>query len=113
MEASLPQEFSELEGFVEQWALPTQSERENRRRNTTPQQRQDFYDSVTPRLEAIISWLDRFPLDAMPAEAERLLNLILSLAEIAPTVELYQGSATVPFSFDEKRFIAVHGDRQD
>jgi hypothetical protein len=113
VDASLPQEFSELERFVDQWALPTQSERESKRRNTTPQERQDFYEAVTPRLEAIIAWLDRFPLDAMPMEARRLLLLILSLGEVAPTVELYRGSATVPYSFDETRFIAVHGDRQD
>jgi hypothetical protein len=113
VDASLPPEFSELERLMNQWVLPTQSERESRRRNTTPQQREDFYEAVTPRLEAIIAWLDRFPPDAMPAQAQRLLHLILSLAEIAPTVELYRGSATVPYSFDETRFIAVHGDRQD
>lgn len=113
MDASLPQEFSELERFMDQWALPTQSERESVRRNTTQQERQAFYDAVTPRLDAIIARLDRFPLDAMPEDARRLLHLILSLAEIAPTVELYRGSATVPYSFDETRFIAVHGDRHD
>jgi hypothetical protein len=112
MDASLPREFSELERF-NQWALATQSEREYRRRSTTPTERQDFYEAVTPRLDAIIAWLDRFSLDAMPAEARRLLHLILSVAEVAPTVELYKGSATVPYSFDETRFIAVHCDRQD
>jgi len=113
VDASLPEEFSELEPFIDQWALPTQSERESVRRNTTQQERQAFYDAVTPRLDAIIARLDRFPLDAMPEDARRLLHLILSLAEIAPTVELYRGSATVPYSFDETRFIAVHGDRHD
>jgi hypothetical protein len=113
VDESLPQEFSGLERFMGQWALPTQSEREYRRRNTTPQERKEFYQAVTPRLEAIIAWLDRFPLNAMPAHARRLLHLILSLAEIAPTIELYKDSATVPYSFDERRFIAVHGDRQD
>jgi len=113
VDTSLPREFSELERFIDQWALPAQSERESRRRQTTPREREDFYEAVMPRLEAIIAWLDHFPLDAMPPEAQRLLHLILSLAEIAPTVELYRGSATVPYSFDETRFIAVHGDRQD
>ena len=113
MDASLPREFSDLERFIDQWALPTQSERESKRRSTTQQEREDFYQAVTPRLAAIIAWLDGFPLDAMPAEAQRLLHLILSLAEIAPTVELYRGSATVPYSFEETRLIAVHGERQD
>ena len=113
MEASLPQEFSELERFIDPWALPTQNEREHRRRNTSLQQRAEFHEAMTLRLEAIIAWLNRCPLDAMPSEARRLLHLILSLAEIAPTVELYRGSSTVPYSFDETRFLAVHGDRQD
>ncbi len=113
MSESLPGQFSELERFAAEWALATQSEREVKRRNSTAQERKEFYDAVTPKLETIIGWLDRFPLDAMPAEARRLLYLILSLAEIARTVELYQGSATVPYSFDETRFIAVHGRRRD
>ena len=112
MDAQLPHEFAELERFNE-WALPTQSERESRRRNTTEKERKDFYEAATPKLEAIIAWLNRFPLDAMPPEARRLLDLILSLAEVAPSVELYKGSATVPYSFEETRFIALHGDRQD
>jgi hypothetical protein len=49
----------------------------------------------------------------MPEDARRLLHLTLAVAEIAPNVELYKGSSTVPFSFEETRFIAVHGDRED
>ena len=113
MDGLLPEEFSELQRFVGQCALATQSERERKRRNATQHERQEFYDAVTPRLEAAIAWLGRFTLDAMPADARCLLYLMLSLAEVAPTVELYKGNATVPYSFDEERFIAVHGDRRD
>jgi hypothetical protein len=113
VDGSLPPEFSALECYIDQWALPTQSERESKRRRATAQERKEFYEAVTARLEAIIAWLDGFPLDALPAEARCLLHLILSLAEVAPTVELYRGSATVPYSFNETRFIAVHGERQD
>jgi len=112
VEGLLPQEFSDLEHFVDQWALATQGERESKRRSTTLEQRKEFYDAMTPRLETILTWLDRFPREEMPVDARRLLHLILSLAEIAPTVELYRGSATVPYSFEESRFIAVHRNRQ-
>jgi hypothetical protein len=113
MDAALPDGFRDLEHFAPLWALATQNERERRRRASLESERKEFYDAVVPRLASIIEYLDRFALDAMPEDTRRLLHLTLSIAEIAPTVELYKGSATVPFSFEETRFIAVHGDRKD
>jgi hypothetical protein len=113
METSLPEPFLELERFVPVWSLATQAEREAQRRRSSLDDRKSFYDAIVPRLRAMLEYLDRYPLDAMPPEAQRMLRLTLSAAEIAPTLELYKGSATVPFSFEETRFIAVHGDRKD
>lgn len=113
MEKTLPELFRNLERFVPLWALAAQNDREAQRRRSSRDDRKAFYDAIVPQLPAIIEHLDRYPLDALSAEAQRLLLLALSAAEIAPTVELYKGSATVPFSFDETRFIAVHGDRKD
>ena len=113
MENTLPEPFRELERFVPSWALAAQNDREAQRRRSTRDDRQAFYDAMAPRLPANIEYLDRHALDALPADAQRLMRLALAAAEIAPTVELYKGSATVPFSFEETRFIAVHGDRKD
>lgn len=112
MDLPLPDEFRDLHGFVARWSLPTQNQREAARRTSSAHDRTEFYDAVVPRLPAIIDYLNRFPLDSMPEDAQRLLHLALSVAEIAPNVELYKGSTTVPFSFEERRFIAVHGDRK-
>jgi hypothetical protein len=38
-----------------------------------------------------------------------LFAMALSLAEIAPHVELYRGSVGVPHAFEEMRFVAKHG----
>ena len=113
MENTLPEPFRELERFVPIWALAAQNDREARRRRSARDDRQAFYDAMVPRLPAIIEYLDRYPLAALPADARRLMRLALAAAEIAPTVELYKGSVKVPFSFEETRFIAVHGDRED
>jgi hypothetical protein len=113
MDLPLPDAFCDLDRFVGRWSLPTQNQREAARRATTAEDRKEFYDAAVPRLAAIIDYLNRFPLDSMPEDARRLLHLALSVTEIAPSVELYKGSATVPFSFEETRFIAVHGDRKD
>jgi hypothetical protein len=112
MSQSLPEGFRELERFVSAWSLPTQNLRQAARRASSIGERNDFYEATVPRLGAIVEYLNRFSLDSMPEDAQRLLHLALSIAEVAPHVELYNGSATVPFSFEERRFIAVHGDRK-
>jgi len=113
MDLSLPEAFCDLDRFVERWSLPTQNQREAMRRASSAEERKEFYEAAVPRLSAIIDYLNRLPLDSMPEGARRLLHLALSVAEIAPNVELYKGSTTVPFSFEETRFIAVHGNRKD
>lgn len=112
MDLRLPDKFRDLDGFVTRWSLPTQNQREEARRASSAHDRKEFYDAVVPRLPAMIDYLNRFPPDSMAEDAQRLLHLALSVAEIAPNVELYKGSTTVPFSFEETRFIAVHGDRK-
>ena len=113
MDLPLPEAFRDLDRFVKRWSLPTQNQREAERRASSADDRKEFYDAAVPRLAAILDYLNRIPLDSMPEDARRLLHLALSVAEIAPNVELYRGSTTVPFSFAETRLIAVHGDRKD
>lgn len=113
MDLSLPEAFRDLDRFVERWSLPTQNQREAARRASSAEERKEFYEAMVPRLSAILDYLNRLPLDSMPEAGRRLLYLALSVAEIAPNVELYKGSTTVPFSFEETRFLAVHGDRKD
>lgn len=100
-----------LDPFIELWALTTQSQRELQRRGSNAAQMQAFYDAITPRMEGIIEVLNRLPLDDLPDNARTLMNLTLSLAEIAPHVEFYQGEPGVPFAFAEERFIASRAER--
>lgn len=108
--ARFPQAFADLEPFAA-WALATQNERQTKRADSTPQELQALYDGLLARLDPALDYLNQFPLDNMPEDASRLLYLTLSFAEIAPFVECYQSRAQVPNSFDETRFIAVHGER--
>jgi hypothetical protein len=45
---------------------------------------------MLPRIEAITTYLKQFPLDGMPAEAQTLFHLSLSLIEVANAVERYK-----------------------
>lgn len=105
----LPEPFSNLECWVQRWALDTQNAREQTRRASSSADLQAFYDAMVGEMEAIIGHLNGFPLDAMPPPQARLLYLTLSLAEVAPHVELYRGDPRVPYSFEEERFVAEHG----
>ena len=112
MSASLPKKFVDLEYLVPEWALATQNERETRRARSTRGELQALYDALAPNLDAILEHVDQYPLGETPPDTERLFFLALMLAEISPHVELYSGDPNVPHSFDETRFVAVHGDKR-
>lgn len=98
----LPSGFEDLEPFVSEWALPLESQRNQKRISSTMDQLQAFYDVILPRMEELVRYLDQFPLDEMPEEATRLLYLAFSLMEIAMPVEVL-GSPNMPDSVDDRR----------
>ncbi len=106
---SLPKSFEALEPLVATWALATQNARQLRRIQSTRGELRAFYDAMLPRLPDILTHVDGFPLGDLPPASARLFNLALSLAEVAPHIELYGGDPKVPHSFDEARFVADHG----
>ncbi len=110
VDANFPQQYSRLEPLAD-WSLATQHERERKRAGSTAVELGRIYETLLPCLESILEYLNQFPLDGMPADVRRLFYLTLSFAEIAPFVECYGGEPRVPNSFDDTRFVAVHGDR--
>jgi len=86
----LPPEFAELEPFAATWCLATESERYARRLTSTMDEMQAFYDVCFPRLNEAIDYCDRFPLDDLPADARRLLQLVYSLVMVAMPVEIWR-----------------------
>ena len=86
----LPAEFAELEPFAETWCLPTERERFAQRMATPMAKQQAFYDAFFPRAEEAIASCDRFPLDELPEDAERLLQLLYSLIMVSFPVEAWR-----------------------
>ena len=107
-----PDEFTALERWADAWALPTQNLRWDKRLASTSVEITAFYHALLPWLERILAYADQFPLGALPEAAARVFDLALMHAEIAPNVELYKGAPGVPHSFEERRFIAVHGEHR-
>ncbi len=111
MSTSLPKGFAALEPLAEEWGLPTQNARQAKRRNSSTETLQEFYDAVVPLLPKILEHVDEFPMGELPPDSMRLFYLSLALAEVAPHIELYRGDPNVPHSFEEERFIAAHGEK--
>jgi hypothetical protein len=89
-EALLPAEFAELEPWATLWCLETEPERWERRLRSSMDELRAFYGAVFPRAEEAIAYCDRFPLDALPADAERLLQLLHSLLMVSYAVEVWK-----------------------
>lgn len=106
--AELPEGFAELEPFVA-WSLETEPERSAKRQASSIEELRALYEAILPRTEEIFAYLDKFPLDAMPDDARRLFLLTLSLAEVAPAIELF-GQVSVVDGYDINRF---HAERRE
>ncbi len=105
MNTLLPNGFSDLEQFAE-WALPTSTERNRKRLGSSMDEINALYNAMLPRLEEVLAYLDRFSLQEMPQDAQRLLYLSLSLAEISIAVELFH-EPKVTGGCDPERFVVV------
>jgi len=86
----LPPQFFDLEPYSATWCLATEPERWAQRLRSSMEELQAFYDAIFPRAEAAIAYCDKFPLDEMPEDAERLLQLVHSLLMVSFAVEVWR-----------------------
>jgi hypothetical protein len=87
-EQQLPEPFADLAPYLA-WALPTDRERSIKRQSSTMAEINAFYQAMLPRMDEILSYLAQYPPEQVPADAQRLFYITLSLAKIAPAVEMY------------------------
>ncbi|RAY16931.1 hypothetical protein DPM19_01845 [Actinomadura craniellae] len=85
----LPAGFAELEPFAGTWCLATETERYARRMASSMEEMRTFYDAFFPRLEEAVAHCDTFPLDALPEDARRLLQLVYSLVMVSMSIEIF------------------------
>jgi hypothetical protein len=89
-EILLPPPFSDLEPWAATWCLATEPERWAKRLESSMEELQAFYDAFFPRAEEAIAYCDGFPLDDMPPDAERLLQVLHSLLMVSYAVEVWK-----------------------
>ena len=87
--SKLPSEFSDLEPYLD-WDLATEPERYAKRLASTMAEMQAFYDAAFPRLEDVIAYCDRFPMDDLPDDAKTLMHMMQSLINVSFPVEAWK-----------------------
>jgi hypothetical protein len=85
---SVPPTFAELQPFVAQWALRSEEERYALLHAVTMAQLRQFYDIMMSRLPEVLEYLNGFPLDELPDDAQTLFDLAMTLAHTAHPIDL-------------------------
>ena len=99
----LPRGFKSLEKWTDMWVLPDSQARTDQRHAVDYADIAAFYDDMLAKSEKALSLLQQRKLGELNAAEERLLKLMLSLAEIGPAVEWYRQNAVVD-GFEPSRF---------
>lgn len=107
MTEKLPERFAHLEPFAEIWALKTEIGRQKRRRASSNEEMTAFYEAMAPLMPDLLKKFDEFPLGDMPPEWFRLFDMAMSLAEVAPHVERFNGDTEIPYAYEEDRFVSA------
>lgn len=105
-DTQLPPGFEKLEAFTSEWVLPDAAARMYKRQSSAFGDIKNFYAAMQPQGAAALEYLKQFRLGALPPEGERLLKLMLALAEVAPAVEWYNSpQVTDGFSVQRIRYL--------
>lgn len=90
----LPSAFADLESWAA-WSLPTEAQRSARRQSVGFAEIEAFYHAMLARIDAALAHLNQSPVDTLPEAEQRLMDLCLSLAEVAPAVEQFRQAQVV------------------
>ena len=104
MNRPLPPQFEVLEKFTPVWALATEKERHDTLVAHSVEALRPFYDAMLPRMDEITTYLNQFPLDAMPAEAQALFDLAMTFMECAHPIDLRWKTTDIEDKFPAHRF---------
>ena len=89
-ERQLPEGFSELEQWVDDWALATRAERYAARLGVPYHQLVAFYDGIAPHAERAIAYLDGLDVNDLGDEATRLMHLLFSMILVSYAVNIFK-----------------------
>ncbi len=103
-QATLPPAYADLARFTPEWMLGNEKARYDKLLATSMADLRAFYDAMLPRMEEIILFLNRYPLDAMPEDAQHLFDLAMTFMETAHPIDLRWKTTDIEDKFPAERF---------
>ena len=109
--SNLPAEFSDLEAYFPEWCPSTERERATKRVSTDIAGLHVFHAGVSPRLEAIILYLNGFPNDpsALPPQVRHLFWLAQMVMEASVPIDLEWRTSDIEDVFPLERMTFIAG----
>ena len=104
LEARLPEGFADLGRFVVDWALDCEEARFRKLHSVTMSELRTFYDSMLPRLPAILSYLRECRLGAMNLEQKALFHLAMTFVETSHPIDLGWADTDFPGAYRWEAF---------
>lgn len=86
----LPEGFSELERWVDDWALPTRAQRYAARLDRPYPELVAFYDGIAPHAERAIAHLDGYDVNNLDPAATRLMHMLFSMILVSYAVNIFK-----------------------
>lgn len=88
--SKLPEQFSDLERFVDRWALADYDARYETRLHSSMHEMEEFYGAVMPRYGEIMAYLNGFELNNLSEQQTNLLHIMYSLVQVSFPVEVWK-----------------------
>lgn len=89
-ERQLPEGFSELEPWVDEWALATRAERYAARLDRPYADLVAFYDAIAPHAERAMAYLDAHDVNRLSPAATRLMHMLFSMILVSYAVNIFK-----------------------
>ena len=89
-EHQLPEGFSEIERWVDDWALATRAERYAARLDRPYDDLVAFYDGIAPHAERAIAHLDGLDINHLGPKDRRLMHLLYSMILVSYAVNIFK-----------------------
>jgi hypothetical protein len=91
----LPQQFAELQPFVERWAVAGIGNRAASRDESSEEDRLAFYSAAKELILPVLDYLDAKPIDQLDPAETALLHMTLAYVHVSLAVELQQDAEPV------------------
>jgi hypothetical protein len=107
-ERGLPEAFADLAAFAE-WIVPIERDRHGKRVTSDLGTVKVFYDSMLPRMDAILTYLNTVPWEDMAQTDRNLFFLACAFMEVSHPVELGWATTDIADAFPAARveFLSV------